>query len=74
MKTIDMDATGLAIHRFMEAKNTSVKDLQDLFGFGTPQSVYKWINGKTIPTIDHLVTLSEYFGVAIDDIIIRKEI
>lgn len=68
---IDMAATEKNIKRLMEERGMVVKDLQMLFGFGTPQSVYKWISGKSIPCIDNLVELAEIFGVKIDDIVIR---
>jgi transcriptional regulator with XRE-family HTH domain len=48
----------------------SVADLQDIFGFTTPQAIYKWQRGTTLPTIDNLVVLAEVFGVRMDDIIV----
>ena len=51
-------------------KRMSVKDLQMIFGFSTPQAIYKWQQGVAMPTIDNLVVLSVVFGVAIDDIIV----
>ncbi len=48
----------------------TVKDLQNIFGFATPQAIYKWQHGAAIPTIDNLIVLSATFGVRIDDIIV----
>ena len=48
----------------------SVKDLQKLFGFTTPQAIYKWQHGTALPTIDNLVVLAVIFRVSIDDIIV----
>ena len=41
MPTIDMVATGKNIEMLRKAAGISVKDLQDIFGFGTPQAIYK---------------------------------
>ena len=48
----------------------SKRDLQDVFGFATPQAIYKWKHGAAMPTIDNLVVLAAIFGVAMDDIVV----
>ena len=50
----------------------TVKDLQDAFGFGTPQAIYKWQQGLALPTIDNLVALAAMLGVKIDDILVTN--
>ena len=50
----------------------SVKDLQDIFGFATPQTIYKWQHGTALPSVDNLVLLSVIFGVTIDEILVVK--
>ena len=47
-----------------------MKDLQDIFGFATPQAIYKWQKGTAMPTIDNLVVLAMVFQVKMDDIIV----
>ena len=47
----------------------SVKDLQDIFGFSTPQAIYKWQHGAALPTIDNLVVLAAVFQVSMDEIV-----
>ena len=70
MPTIDMAATGKKIMELREKAGLTVKDLQDLFGFATPQAIYKWQHGTAMPTIDNLVMLSVIFQVHIDDILV----
>ena len=67
MPTIDMVATGKNIEMMRKAAGISVRDLQDVFGFGTPQAIYKWQHGTAMPTIDNLVVLAAVLGVKIDD-------
>ena len=67
--SIDMVATGQNIVRLRKAAGLSVKDLQDIFGFATPQAIYKWQRGTAMPTIDNLVALAVVFQVKMDDII-----
>ena len=68
--TINLVATGQNIVRLRKAAGLSVKDLQDIFGFATPQAIYKWQKGTAMPTIDNLVVLAMVFRVKMDDIIV----
>ena len=70
MPTIDMVATGKNIMRLREAAGLTVRDLQDIFGFATPQAIYKWQHGTAMPTIDNLVVLAAVFGVTMDEIVV----
>jgi transcriptional regulator with XRE-family HTH domain len=65
-----MMATGMNIVRLRENAGLSVRDLQDIFGFATPQAIYKWQHGTAMPTIDNLVVLAAVFDVSIDEIIV----
>lgn len=67
---IDMTATGMNIVRMRQNAGLTVKDLQDIFGFSTPQAIYKWQRGAAMPTVDNLVILASVFGVTIDDILV----
>jgi len=68
---IDMTATGINITRMRIAAGLTVKDVQDVFGFSTPQAIYKW--QRALPTVDNLVVLAAIFGVKIDDILIFQD-
>lgn len=70
MPTIDMVGTGERISELRRRAGLSVKDLQDIFGFATPNAIYKWQHGTAMPTLDNLVILAAVFGVTVDDIIV----
>ena len=67
---IDMVATGENIARLREEAGMTVKELQKVFGFATPQAIYKWQHGTAMPSIDNFVVLSVLFDVHIDEIIV----
>ena len=69
---IDMTATGKNIARLRIRAGLSVRDLQDIFGFGTPQAIYKWQRGIALPTIDNLVVLAAALDVTLDEIIVYQ--
>lgn len=67
---INLEATGKNIDKLMKERRLSKRDLQNVMGFTTPQTIYKWVHGKCLPTIDNLLVLSYLFGVKIDDILV----
>ena len=69
--SIDMAATGSNIVRMRRQTGMSVQDLQRVFGFSTPQAIYKWQRGTAMPTLDNLVVLAAVFGTTLDAIIVR---
>lgn len=70
LPSIDMTATGQNIRRLRRQAGLSVKDLQDIFGFATPQAIYKWQQGTALPTIDNLVALAAILRVSPDEILV----
>ena len=60
---IDMTATGVNITRLRIGAGLTVKDLQTIFGFSTPQAIYKWQRGTALPTVDNLVVLAAVFQI-----------
>lgn len=71
---IDMIETGKNINRLRKTAGMTVQDIQDIFGFHTPQAIYKWLRGDSLPTIDNLVILASIFNVRIDQIIMLETI
>lgn len=69
LPNIDMQRTGRNIARLRKDAGLSVRDLQDMFGFSTPQAIYKWQHGTALPTVDNLVALSSILGVKVEDIL-----
>ena len=67
---INMTATGSNIKTLIKAKGIKVTELQNILGFNTPQSIFKWMRGESIPSIDNLVILAHILNVTIDEIII----
>ena len=71
--TIDMVKTGQHITELRVQAGLSVRQLQDIFGFSTPQALYKWQHGTALPTIDNLVVLAAVLGVKAADILVMND-
>ena len=73
LPVIDMVKTGQNIGRLRKQAGLSVRDLQDIFGFATPQAIYKWQQGAALPTLDNLVVLAAVLQVRMDDILVMAD-
>jgi Predicted transcriptional regulators len=73
MPIIDMAATGMNITRLRINAGLTVRDLQAIFGFSTPQAIYKWQRGDAMPALDNIVVLAAVFGVTVDAILVYKD-
>ena len=70
LPVIDMVRTGQNIGRLRKQAGLSVRDLQVILGFATPQAIYKWQQGAALPTLDNLVVLAAVLQVRMDDILV----
>lgn len=66
---IDKPGTADKIIYFMKINNLNPKDVQGYLELTCVQTVYRWLEGINIPTIDNLYALSQLFGIQIDDMI-----
>ena len=66
---INKRETGVNLRRLMDLQGITAKDVQEYLGLGCVQSVYRWIDGINMPTIDNLYALSELLQVPIDAIV-----
>ena len=67
---INVTATGANIAQLRKRAGISVRQLQTIFGFSTPQAIYQWQRGAAMPTVDNLVVLAAVFGVTVDQILV----
>lgn len=70
---VNMIETGNNISRLRKLKGISIKEIQEAMGFNTPQAIFKWQRGESLPTIDNLLVLAELFDTTIDEIVIKEK-
>ena len=66
---VDMKLTGRNIAALRARRGFSVRDLQLMLGFSTPQAIYKWQRGETLPTIENLAALACILSVPMEEIL-----
>ena len=67
--TINLRETGINLHRIMDKRGISPKDIKEFLNLGSIQTVYNWFNGLNMPTVDNLYALSQFLHVPIDEIV-----
>lgn len=72
LPVIDLIATGQNIAKKRKHAGYSVRQMQKILGFSTPQAIYKWQRGESLPSIDNLAVLAAVLNVKMDDIIVYK--
>lgn len=66
---INRKETGINLRRIMDRRGLSVKDIQQYLGLDSVQSIYHWLNGLSMPTLDNLYSLSALFQVTLDELV-----
>ncbi|MGP1589143.1 helix-turn-helix transcriptional regulator [Oribacterium sp. oral taxon 102] len=69
---IDVEKTGKRIEELRKKRGFKVREIAVLMGFQEPQAVYKWQQGKALPSLDNLFALSRLFDVRMEDIIVER--
>lgn len=70
LPAIDPVRTGENIANLRKQAGLTVHDLQRIFGFNSPQAIYKWQSGASLPSVDNLLVLSKVLHVRIEDILV----
>lgn len=70
---INMKATGLNIRLIMDAKGVTVKDVQEYLHLESVQAIYKWLYGKSLPTVENLYLLAQLLEASMDELIVGDE-
>ncbi len=68
---INQKATGARIKELREIHGLRVTDISSYMGFESPQAVFKWQRGESLPEVGNLVRLMRLFQITdIRDIIV----
>ena len=69
---VNMTATGANIKALIKEHGLKITEIQNVCGFNTPQSIFKWMRGEALPSLDNLVILAHILNITIDEIIITN--
>ena len=69
---IDMIQTGIRLKNMLESAGYTPRIIQDYLHLSCVQPIYRWYKGKILPSVDHLLMLSELLNVHMEDLLVKK--
>lgn len=71
---INVAATAINIKSCRIMAGYTVREIQKIFNFSSPQAIYNWESGKDIPSIDNLIVISSVYHKTIEDILVVSDV
>ena len=70
---IDMEATGVRLRELRQARGISAMEVSRYLGLTGQYAIYRWEKGISLPSLDNLFALSQYYGVPMEELLVPKE-
>lgn len=67
---VNLSATGKRLRKLRMDANISVEQLQKIFGFNNPTTIYKWESGRCLPDINNMFVLKSLYEVSLESIFV----
>ena len=68
MYRISKVETGRRLRKLLDWHGVTVREIQEEMGLESPQAIYKWLNGRALPSIENLLILGRLLNVPMEDI------
>ena len=68
--SINMEKTGEHIKRSIKESGYSIRDIMEITGVTTEQTIYKWYSGKSIPSLETQIILCKLLGFRITELLV----
>ncbi len=69
---IDMYRTGKKLKRMLESAGYTPRMIQEYLHLSCVQPIYRWYKGVILPSVDHLLMLSELLHVHMEELLVKK--
>ena len=69
---IDMYRTGRKLKRILESAGYTPRMIQEYLHLSCVQPIYRWYKGLILPSVDHLLILSELLHVHMEELLVKK--
>lgn len=73
-ENIDMERTGIRMKNMLSNAGYTPNMIKDFLHLSCVQPIYRWYKGRILPSVDHLLMLSELLGVHMEELLVKKEI
>ncbi len=66
---INKEETAQCLRDLLKRKGISIKCVQEYLGLACVQTVYHWLDGKKLPSLDNLYAMSQLLQVPLDELV-----
>ncbi|GFI21844.1 hypothetical protein IMSAGC011_00617 [Lachnospiraceae bacterium] len=71
--SIDMVMTGQILKNNIRKCGYTVREIQKLLNLSCPQPIYRWMRGRTMPSLDNLYMLNSILGTHMEDLLLPRQ-
>jgi len=71
---IDMYRTGRKLKCMLESAGYTPRMIQGYLHLSCVQPIYRWYKGLILPSVDHLLMLSELLNVHMEELLVKKSV
>lgn len=68
--SINMEKTGAHIKRSIKESGYTMREIMEITGITTEQTIYKWYSGKSIPSLETQIILCKLLGLRITELLV----
>ncbi len=71
---IDLQQTGRKLKHILESAGYTPRMIQEYLHLSCVQPIYRWYKGLILPSVDHLLMLSELLNVHMEELLVKKSV
>lgn len=71
-ESLDMIMSGEVLNHMIRKRGYTVSEIQKELNLLYPQSIYRWLSGQSMPSIDNLYKLSAILQVHMEDLLMPR--
>ena len=71
---IDLQQTGRKLKHILESAGYTPRMIQEYLHLSCVQPIYRWYKGVILPSVDHLLMLSELLNVHMEELLVKKSV
>ena len=72
-RSVDLHMTGKLLRTRLDRAGLSVKQVQKVLGLECPQSIYRWLSGQALPSVENLYVLHRVLSCSMEDLIVTRD-
>ena len=73
MYRISKVETGRRLRKLMNWHGVTVREVQEEMELESPQAIYKWLNGRALPSTENLLILGRLLNVSMEDMLVTEQ-